>query len=178
MSHTADAFHDLTPGHAEIETGSPQPAGAVITGNDRGDLHDLVSRLGRWLDEKRYDDPRETASILAPEATVSTLGGEAAGLAEIAAQARRGHDAFVTHHQITNVIAERLGDDPDRAAIRANLQVVFSNGPTAESPVGEPLFTLGEVYGFEATRGDAGWRLTRVTIRPVWKIGERPRRSA
>ncbi|MDQ8046239.1 MAG: hypothetical protein REI11_16655, partial [Patulibacter sp.] len=62
----------------------------------------------------------------------------------------------------------------DRAAVRANLQVVFADPEAVCEPVPEPRFTLGEVYAFDAVRTPAGWRLARVEIRPVWKIGERP----
>ena len=41
---------------------------------DRSEITDLVSRLGVWLDEKRWDDAR---SILTQDAIVTTPGGSA-----------------------------------------------------------------------------------------------------
>jgi hypothetical protein len=152
----------------------PKPRGASADwSGERGELADLVSRLGRWLDEKRYRDAGETAAILAEYAVISTLGGEATGLDAIRAQAARGHDAFVTQHQITNTLID-VHDGGASATIRANLEVVFAQ-PGVAGAVPEAVFTLGEVYRLTAERGPAGWRLARVALEPLWKIGDRPR---
>jgi SnoaL-like domain len=131
---------------------------------DRSEITELVSRLGLWLDEKRWEDAR---SILTEDATVKTPGGAVAGVDRVAEQAQRNHTA-PTHHVITNVLVDIEGD---RATVGANLLVTFLNGPDASGP----LFQRGERYRFEAVRTPDGWRLSYVESRPIWTVGERVR---
>jgi hypothetical protein len=131
---------------------------------DRREITELVSRLGLWLDEKRWDDAR---SILTEDATVRTPGGAVAGVAEVAEQARRNH-AVPTQHVITNVVIEIEGD---RATVGANLIATFVHGPDASGL----LFQRGERYRFEAARTRDGWRLSDIESSPIWTVGERLR---
>ena len=55
---------------------------------DRREITDLVSHLGLWLDEGRFD---EAPSILIDDVTVDTPGGHAEGIEHVIAQARRNH---------------------------------------------------------------------------------------
>ena len=128
---------------------------------DRHAITDLVSRLGLWLDEMRFDDPR---SLFTEEVTVATLGGQAEGIDRAVAQARRNHAVERLQHVITNVLIDL---DGDRATVGANLVVTFV--PRADDPASQ--FALGERYRFEAVRTAQGWRLSRVEIRPVWRSG-------
>jgi hypothetical protein len=130
---------------------------------DRSEITELVTRLGVWLDEKRFDDAR---SILTEDVTAETPGGSVVGIEQVAEQARRNH-VVPTHHVITNVLIDL---DGDRAAAGANLIATFVNGP---DPSG-PLFQLGERYSFEAVRTPDGWRLSRVQTQPIWTVGSRP----
>jgi hypothetical protein len=126
--------------------------------NDRDAITDLVSRLGLWLDEKRFD---ETAPLFTDDVTVATPGGQASGVERVAAQARRNHTADETQHVITNVLVDV---DGDRATARANLIVTFVPDPGTP----EVHRTHGERYRFEAARTPAGWRISRVGVVPVW----------
>jgi SnoaL-like domain len=125
---------------------------------DRQAITDLVSRLGQWLDERRFDDPR---SILTEDVTVATAGGAAQGIDRVAAQARRTHDVEGLQHVITNVLIDL---DGDRATVRANLIVTFV--PRADAPDSNTM--RGERYRFEAVRTPRGWRLSRVEVDPIW----------
>lgn len=125
---------------------------------DRNEIVDLVSRLGLWLDEKRFDD---APSVLTEDAAVDTPGGSVQGIELVAEQARRNHSVDRTHHVITNVLVDL---DGDRATVRANLIATFVQ--RADAP--ESHFAVGERYRFEAVRTQNGWRLSRVEVTPVW----------
>jgi SnoaL-like domain len=125
----------------------------------RSEISELVSRLGIWLDEKRWDEAR---SILTEDATAKTSGGSVAGVDQVAEQARRNH-VVPTQHVITNVLIDL---DGDRATVGANLIATFVAGPDGSGPHSQ----LGERYRFEAVRTPAGWRLSHVEARPVWSV--------
>jgi len=131
---------------------------------DRIELTDLVSRLGYWLDDKRWD---EANSLLTEDISVKTSGGSTNGIAAATDQARKGHDVVTTHHVITNVLIELAGDE---AAIRANLIVTFIDA----RPDQPTRRTLGEKYQFSARRTPAGWRLSGIEATRVWIIGPVP----
>jgi ketosteroid isomerase-like protein len=121
--------------------------------NDRQDITDLISRLGRWLDDKRFDDAR---SVLTEDVTVSTPGGQAEGIERVVAQASRNHQV-PTQHLITNVLVDL---DGDAATATANLLVTFA---------GSVLERHGERYSFGVLRTSDGWRLSRIEVTPVWR---------
>jgi len=123
---------------------------------DRREITDLVSRLGLWLDEGRFD---EAPSVLIDDVTVDTPGGHAEGIEHVIAQARRNHQHDHLQHVITNVLIDL---DGDRAKVRANLVVTFADAAVTSQQ--------GERYRFEAARTPDGWRLSRVEVIPVWKI--------
>jgi hypothetical protein len=129
--------------------------------SDRQAVTDLVTRLGLWLDEKRFFD---TESLFTEDVTVATPGGEAQGVGPVAAQARRNHEYERIQHVITNVLVEL---DGDRAHARANL--IATLVPRASEPAAHA--TLGERYRFEAARTRDGWRLARIEVEPVWSSG-------
>jgi hypothetical protein len=124
---------------------------------DRIELTDLVSRLGLWLDEKRFDDAN---SILTEDVWVRTSTGSVEGIAAATDQARRSHDFPATHHVITNVLVDLAADN---ATIHANLIVTFVLDHQTPSHR-----TLGERYQFSARRTTAGWRLSGIEATRVW----------
>ena len=121
---------------------------------DRQAIADLVMRLARMLDEKRFED---APAILADDATAQTPGGTSRGRAAVVEQARRNH-TVTTQHVITNLL---IDVDGDRADAGANLLVTFA--PEAEEPT-----MLGERYRFEAVRQPAGWRLNAIAVEKLW----------
>ncbi|HEV7720475.1 MAG TPA: nuclear transport factor 2 family protein [Iamia sp.] len=149
---------------------------------DRSEIADLVNRLGRVLDEGRFDEMR---SLLVEEATARTPGGTAEGRDAMVAQASRNHrPEQAIQHLITNLLVDL---DGDRASARANLVVHFGpaggggDGPASQggppAPPAPPVeFTLGEVYRFELVRTPQGWRFARVETTPVWMSGVLPDR--
>jgi len=142
---------------------------------DRSEIADLVNRLGRVLDEGRFDEMR---SLLVEDATARTPGGTAEGRDAMVAQASRNHrPEQAIQHLITNLLIDL---DGDRASARANLVVHFgpADGGGSDSQGGSPAppvaFTLGEVYRFELVRTPDGWRFARVETTPVWMSGVLP----
>ncbi|QKW40021.1 nuclear transport factor 2 family protein [Actinomadura sp. NAK00032] len=123
--------------------------------DDRQQLSTLVSRLGRWLDDKSPGDGRD---LFTEDAEAHTLGGVSKGVDALVEQARRNHQV-PTQHFITDPLVDV---DGDRAEISANLLVVFvrESGPRM----------LGERYELETVRTRDGWRISRVQARPIWEI--------
>jgi len=133
---------------------------------DRQHIVDLVTSVGRCLDERDFDGLR---GLFTDEATVATPGGTVRGHDALVAQARRGHSR---DKGIQHVITNHLVDiDGDRASVRANLLVAFAaSGPEDPQP-----FLLGEVYRFELRRTAAGWRITSLSSTPVWSLNRAAR---
>ena len=131
---------------------------------DRQDLTELVSRLGRWLDDPASAVPE---ALLAEDVSVRSPGGEAQGRDRVVAQAKRTHEAVVTQHAMTDVLADV---DGDCATMTANALVAFVEGGGGAAPT----YSSGTRYRFGARRRAAGWRLTRIEVTPVWELGERP----
>jgi hypothetical protein len=143
---------------------------------DRSEIGDLVNRLGRVLDEGRFDEMR---GLLVEHATARTPGGEARGRDAMIAQAGRNHrPEQPIQHLITNLAVDF--DRDGGASARANLVVHFgpldgAEGPDGGSPLAPPVrFTLGEVYRFGLVRTPEGWRFDRIETTPVWTSGELP----
>jgi 3-phenylpropionate/cinnamic acid dioxygenase small subunit len=139
---------------------------------DRQAIADLISRLARWLDEQRFE---ETAALFTDDVSVSTPGGTSAGIEAVADQARRNHADHRTQHVIANVLVDLDLDgdgdgDGDRATVGANLVATFVTDTAQPSP----SYTAGQRYRFDAVRTPGGWRLSRIEVRPVWSVGERP----
>jgi 3-phenylpropionate/cinnamic acid dioxygenase small subunit len=128
---------------------------------DRQDITDLVSDLGRRLDERDFEGLRD---LFTEDAAVTTPGGTATGYDALVEQARRRHSSDQgIQHVIANVLIDVDGDD---ARVRANLLVSFARtGPDDAQP-----FLLGEVYRFELRRTADGWRFTRLGSTPVWTL--------
>ncbi|WP_165978595.1 nuclear transport factor 2 family protein [Actinomadura darangshiensis] len=125
--------------------------------NDRAELSELISRLGRWLDDKSPDEGR---ALFVEGAEAHTLGGVAKGVDAIVEQARKNHKV-PTQHFITDPLVDV---DGDRATVGANLLVVFANE-------GGPRL-LGERYELRAARTADGWRIARVQARSVWEVAK------
>ncbi|MEU2104922.1 nuclear transport factor 2 family protein [Nocardia sp. NPDC004085] len=135
---------------------------------DRQEITALVDRLGRALDEGRFDDLR---AIYTPGATAKTPGGTAEGRDALIAQASRNHGEHLRiQHVVGNVLIDLHGDT---AEVRANLIATFALATSDGTPP-PPVYTLGEVYRFDAVRTGEGWRLSRVQTTPVWSTGKRP----
>ena len=129
---------------------------------DRMTLVDMVSRLGRWLDEKGFDDPAANAALFMPDLVLETPGGTAQGIEDVAAQARRRHSDARTQHVHTNVLIDL---DGDAATAEANLIVTFvPNGRPATD-----FYQVGTRYRFTFKRTGEGWRFASIRDRQIWR---------
>jgi hypothetical protein len=133
---------------------------------DRQRIVDLVTSVGRCLDERDFEGLRE---LFTDDATVATPGGTVSGHDALVVQARRGHSR---DKGIQHIITNHLVDiDGNRASVRANLLVAFAaSGPEDPQP-----FLLGEVYRFELRRTAAGWRISGLSSTPVWSLNRSAR---
>ena len=129
---------------------------------DRNAVTDQVSRLGRWLDLKQFDDPKATAALLMPDVALETPGGRSEGLAAVVEQARRHHTEDRTQHLHTNVLVELHGDT---AVASANLLVTFV--PHAETP--DVISQVGTRYHFDLVRTAQGWRFKTIRDQMIWR---------
>ncbi|MBF6205862.1 nuclear transport factor 2 family protein [Streptomyces gardneri] len=149
-------------------TSAADPTPEVREMLDRQQITALVDRLGRALDEGRFDDLR---AIYTPDATAKTPGGTAEGREALIAQASRNHTGDKRiQHVIGNVLIDVRGDAAD---VRANLIATFAPASPGGT-IPQPQYTLGEIYRFDAVRTGEGWRLSRVQTTPIWSTGTRP----
>jgi hypothetical protein len=125
---------------------------------DRHELTDLAARLGRCLDEKRFDEVR---TVFTEDASVSTASGAVQGIDAIVEKARKIRPAGVfTHSFITNPL---IDVDGDTATMTANLLAVFVGQPEGRGRL------FGERYHLAAVRTPRGWRISRVEGVPLWE---------
>jgi hypothetical protein len=135
---------------------------------DRSQIAASVSQLAMVLDTGHFDDLH---SILSEDVTVTTPGGNAAGIAAVISQAAKVHSEFwQRQHILTNLVIDLA---QNRATVRANSVATFA--PATPAPA-TPAFTfrIGEVYNFTATRTATGWRLSAISSAPIWKEGTPP----
>ncbi|MEU5881084.1 nuclear transport factor 2 family protein [Spirillospora sp. NPDC047279] len=125
---------------------------------DRHELTDLVSRLGRCLDEKRFG---EVLTIFTEDALIATASGTVRGIDALVEKARRIRpDGVLTQSFITNPLIEV---DGDTATIEANLLVVFIGRPEGQGRLS------AERYLLTAARTPQGWRISQVKGVPLWE---------
>lgn len=126
---------------------------------DRAELADLVARHSLWIDEGRYE---ETDRLFTADVTVTSLRGEAHGVADLVALVRAGHDRYArTLHHKANLVVEI---DGDTATVRAHDVAVFVVDDTTEA-------IAAAVHRYGARRTAAGWRFDRLEITPVALTG-------
>ncbi|MFC4906386.1 nuclear transport factor 2 family protein [Actinomadura gamaensis] len=125
---------------------------------DRHEITDLVARLGRCLDEKRFEEVR---TVFAEDASISTASGAVRGIEALVEKARAVRPAGVfTQSFITNPL---IDVDGDTAAVAANLLAVFVDQAEGRGRL------FAERYHLTATRTPQGWRISRVAAEPLWE---------
>lgn len=127
---------------------------------DRVEIAELVARLARALDQRRFDDLR---SIYTPDAQTSSPRGELRGIDEIVEGIRRTSPVGeAIQHFNTDVVVD-LDLHRDRAEVSTHQLVYFFR------PGEAPYRTAGVQAGYTASRTPEGWRFSNARIVPVWQ---------
>lgn len=126
---------------------------------DRAEIADLVSGLGRWLDDQDFDAGR-ARTIYTDDVVVGTIRGVLRGIDAVLDHIQRTTPPDErTQHLNTDVLVEL---DGDRAEVTTNQLVYFFR---AGQP---PHRSAGLRCAYTATRASEGWRFTRAKIMPLW----------
>jgi hypothetical protein len=129
---------------------------------DRAELYDLLSHLGRALDEHRFDDLN---TVLTQDATGATRNGTGSGRDVLIAQIEAGNKDYARLlHRFSSV---QIEVDGDTATIRAYI--------TALSGHADSLVPASRRYGLsriKAVRTPDGWRISELNVEPVFVVGQ------
>lgn len=127
----------------------------------RAEVTDLLTRLTRLLDDRRFDD---AAEVYAAEVEVRTPRARLVGLEQVVAFLRDNTPAGErSQHVVGDVLVSVEGDT---AELSANVNVHFYRDGQ------EPFRQSGLRSNYRAFRTGAGWRLTRIETELRWMRGE------
>jgi hypothetical protein len=129
---------------------------------DRAEISDLFVNLGRCLDEHDFDGLKE---VLTEDVVGTTPGGTEEGRDALIAQARRNHESYERlAHQFNSILVDIEGDT---ATVRAYVTGSFGHADSAK-----PVRVLTGQYRNKLVRTADGWRISELTVRPVFRVGE------
>jgi hypothetical protein len=132
----------------------------VQTLADRAEITDLFIKVGRCLDEHRFDELHE---LFTEDVVGTTPGGTQTGRDALVAQARRNHEDY---DRLTHQFASVLVDvDGDAGTIRA--YVTGSFGHEADP---RPERVLTALYRNKVVRTADGWRISELTVESRFRI--------
>ncbi|WP_165944303.1 nuclear transport factor 2 family protein [Micromonospora sp. KC213] len=125
---------------------------------DRVEIAELVARLARALDERRFDHLRTVYTV---DAETSSPRGTLNGIDDIVDVVRRtSPEEELTQHFNTDVVIDL---DGDRAEVNTHQLVYFFRQGEA------PHRTAGVHVRYAAVRTPVGWRFARAHISPLWR---------
>ncbi len=137
-----------------------------MTGNDRDELVELMSRYASIPDTQDWDVLPRT--VLCDELSVdfSSFGAPVTTTSR-EAWCRQSEQAFAgwtaTHHGITN---HQIAVDGDRASVRAHARVEHW-APSQVATEGPSCWLVVGFYDNDAVRTSDGWRLSRLRLTPT-----------
>ncbi|NUR62033.1 MAG: nuclear transport factor 2 family protein [Catenulispora sp.] len=127
---------------------------------DRAEIADLFTKLGRCLDEHRFDELHE---LFTEDVVGTTPGGTQQGRDALVGQARRNHEDYDRlTHQFTSVLVDV---DGDAGTIRA--YVTGSFGHAAEP---RPERVITGLYRNKVVRTPEGWRISELSVEPKFRV--------
>ena len=128
-----------------------------IAMTDRLEIADLVVRLGRLLDDRRFD---EVATVYADDVVVRTPRGELHGVDEVIAFLHRFHvEDEHTQHVQSGVLVTA-----DDGRVEASLSQVVHYYRTGQPPHRRS----GLRAAYQAVRTPSGWRFAEGNITLAW----------
>jgi hypothetical protein len=137
---------------------------------DRSEVAALLSRYFAAVDDKRLDAGSVAATFTPDGRVVRPNGAALVGWDAILTGQNESFARFrVTHHMLTDHVAER---DGDTIQVRANLQAMHLWADAHRDPHElQTHFVAGGVIRAVAVRTPAGWRLSELGMRPAWRTG-------
>ena len=146
------------------------PAADDLT-SAKADLRDLVTRMFVYTDRGRWDD---LGGVFADEVTLdwtALFGGEPATVPgpEVGGIWQQGMAGWKATQHLTGNILVELERDADEATISVDAQATHY----LPDDLGGSHWVLGCYYDMRARRTGLGWRLTDVTVHPIWSTGNR-----
>ncbi|WP_043649447.1 nuclear transport factor 2 family protein [Nocardia thailandica] len=141
--------------------------------DDRAQISGLVIRYYSAVDEKRVDRALIDTTFTEEGRWVGPTGTARVGRDLIAEQQAEAVSMFrATHHVTSDYLVDVEGDT---ARLRANLTAMHLWGAGTTDPAAlESHFLAGGVFDGTAVRTDAGWRLSELRLRIVWRTGALP----
>ena len=124
--------------------------------NDLAEVTDLITRLYRLLDERRFD---ELGSVYADDVVLEFPSADMHGLEAATAKARARAAQYPRMQHLNTDVDVTV--DGDAAHVRCN-HLAFHVAADGTR------FDAGLVHHFEAARTEAGWRLVRGSADLIW----------
>jgi hypothetical protein len=137
----------------------------------KAELRDLVTRMFVYTDRRRWAD---LSGVFADEVMLdwtALFGGEPAAAAgqEVGGIWQQGMAGWkATQHLTGNVLI-----DIDPNAGEATISVDAQATHYLPDDLGDSHWVLGCYYDMRARHTGLGWRLTDVTLHPIWSTGNR-----
>ncbi|MEU3010370.1 nuclear transport factor 2 family protein [Nocardia asteroides] len=140
---------------------------------DRAQIGSLVVRYYSAVDEQRVDRALIDSVFTEDGRWIGPTGAVRVGREVIAEQQAAAVRMFrATHHVTSDYLIDVAGDT---ARLRANLTAMHLWGAGSSDPAAlESHFLAGGVFDGTAVRTDAGWRLSELRLRIVWRTGALP----
>ncbi|MEU6097195.1 nuclear transport factor 2 family protein [Streptomyces sp. NPDC047079] len=142
---------------------------------DHAEIGLLVDRFFRTLDERTFTEGWADDYLTGGAGMETPLGTFHGAEAVRATEEALGrYDR--TQHLVSGVVVD-TDTGADRATASWNALMTHVHGDATRREHGadaDPLFTVGGRFEAELRRTSGGWRLSHVTVRPIWTRGRPP----
>ncbi|MDT0344120.1 nuclear transport factor 2 family protein [Streptomyces litchfieldiae] len=142
---------------------------------DHVEITTLISGFFRAMDERRFDEGWGGAHFTDDLRTTTPLGVAEGADAVRGVEEAIGRFAATLHMSSDVLVRAEPGARTASASWNAHMTHVHLDSTLhARGEGANPLFTVGGVYEAELRRTDSGWRISRMSVRAVWTMGEPP----
>ncbi|MFC4498339.1 MULTISPECIES: nuclear transport factor 2 family protein [Streptomyces] len=137
--------------------------------SDRFEIQDVVHQLVRGFDRRDWHTVEHLLADTVVSDYTAMLGGEAQS--RTAAEQTRHYQEQLdpldaTMHAATTLLVDLDGD-------HATASVNILTWLRREAAHDGPLWSNGAAGEIRLTRTEGRWRITRITVRPAWAVGNR-----